>query len=348
MAKRLNPLFHPELIGARVVEVHKITPDVSSFVLQTNRGFGPKWPASESDTRHLAGQHIGVQIEANGRLQQRYFSLSSAPSSDGKITITVKQNRHAGTRFSLSLWMHRHLKVGAKLAVTRPQGEFLLAADAGTQALPMVMLCAGSGITPIMSMLRRLEQTQQSMPRLVLAIYRNSEDVLFEEELLALARRHPECSIRIHVKQVHGEFDWHQFAQSFSDVLKQSRIYACGPKQFARDAKAACGSADFVSENFGGMPELEATDGAPEQPLLITNRKQVFTISSTINLLQALEAAGLAPRFGCRAGICKQCVCLKRSGVVQNQQTGESSSAPNEWISICTHRAQSPIELVLE
>jgi stearoyl-CoA 9-desaturase NADPH oxidoreductase len=174
---------------------------------------------------------------------------------------------------------------------------------------------------------------------------------LFANELRSIARRYPACSIRIIVTAAEGAFDWQTFAQLYADVLRAAQVYACGPKRFTSDAKAVCqaaGAANFLSESYGMSTPAPADQSSGSWPLSLINRKQVFTIPAQLNLLQGMEALGLNPRFGCRAGICKQCICLKRSGLVQNLQTGERSNQSNEWISICTHQALSPVELVLE
>ena len=77
------------------------------------------------------------------------------------------------------------------------------------------------------------------------------------------------------------------------------------------------------------------------------NSGKTFTTHGTDPLLVQAERAGLSPKHGCRIGICRSCQCLKTSGTVENLQTGEVSSAPNELIRLCISTARSDVSIAL-
>jgi len=125
----------------------------------------------------------------------------------------------------------------------------------------------------------------------------------------------------------------------------------CGPHALADDIEGlyqSVGCSEKVrSESYSGrvLPRSLTTD--LNHAVSVTNTKQVFTVNARTSLLEAAEAAGLQPAFGCRIGICKTCQCTKRSGSVENLRTGEISSEPNELIQLCISVARSPLELTL-
>ena len=105
--------------------------------------------------------------------------------------------------------------------------------------------------------------------------------------------------------------------------------------------------APLHSERFVAVPLLPAS--APGTPSVVTFAAsgKTFTTSGTAPLLVQAERAGLAPKHGCRIGICRSCQCTKKSGTTENLQTGEISSAPNELIRLCISAARSDIALDL-
>ncbi len=339
-ARRINPLHQPTDIGARVVQVIAETANCKTFVLQTNRRWpGKRWPG------HTAGQHTTLTLIVNGRKLSRTFSIASAPSADGLLSITVKRTVENTRRISVSNWMFELLKTGEILSLSPPSGTFVLQPSAPKKHL---MLSAGSGITPVMAMLRSLNLAS-STPVECIHICRNESDFIFAAELRALAERYPALRLRLHFSNVSGRFDAAQLLMWVPD-LAECEVYTCGPNAFANAVDAALRAAGIQQtmhrESFGGYAITDSS-ALENHALSLNNAKQSFTVSSQSSLLTALENAGLNPAFGCRIGICKTCQCVKRSGVVKNLTTGEISDAPNELIALCMSAARSPLELTI-
>ena len=344
-ARAINPLHQAVGIGARVIEVITETPDSKTFVLQTNRRWpGKRWPG------HLAGQHTMLTLAIDGRRLSRTFSITTLAHANGRIAITVKRARSNGTRISVSNWMFEHLAVGQIVKLSAPTGDFSLKTPVASKLL---LLSAGSGITPVMAILRQLEVL--ALPGVAITfvhICRTESDFIFAKELRALAARWPALQLVVHFSHIQGRFAPSQLAQLVPD-LSQHEVYLCGPNAFADTTQAALRAAGvrqaIYVESFGGFSAApdDGLDASQKFAVSVENNKQSFTLSAQTNLLAALETVGLSPAFGCRIGICKTCQCLKRSGVVKNLRTGEISDAPNELIQLCISAPRSPLNLAI-
>lgn len=343
-AKFVNPLYHPSLIGARVVQIIDEALEVKTFVLRCNlRALGKRWIA------HVPGQHVAVTLPISGRLQTRVFSISNANSADGTVHLTVKQNRHSTHRLSVSSWMHAHLKIGATLAVSAPDGQFVLPA---VQSSPTLMLSAGSGITPVMAMLQASTSRSLSQAILFVHVCRNPSDLVFADALNRLQIAHPKLTLKLHFSAQAGRFDPQTLPRLISENnldASQMQAFVCGPNAFADSAMAALRTVKISQihvERFGGaIASVNSMDGESAHAVSFAMAKQSFTVAESAALLPALEAQGVHPAYGCRIGICKTCQCLKVSGTTQNLRTGEISDAPNEWITLCVNAARSPLVL---
>jgi ferredoxin len=150
---------------------------------------------------------------------------------------------------------------------------------------------------------------------------------------------------------------------------REPAFYVCGPASFNRQWQQLAteqGVTSLYQESFGAVfavARLEGENGentkqggssqsaqSPEQAVAVTafQHGRAVAFQSRGNLLQSLEQAGLSPRYGCRRGICKQCLCDKKSGQVQNLLTGEVSSNGAERVQLCISVALSPLELQLD
>lgn len=345
-ARAINPLHKANGIGAKVVEIITETADCKTFVLQTNQRWpGKRWPG------HQAGQHTMLTLTIDGRQLARTFSISTPDSHSGRIAITVKRGQNNGKRISVSNWMFERLSVGTILQLSEPAGDFHLAG--GTLAPKLLLLSAGSGITPVMAILRQLYASGRSDTAITfLHICRSESDFIFAAELRALTACWPALKLIVHFSSISGRFAAKQLAECMPN-LNQQTVYMCGPTAFSSDMHD--GLREFGmrhaihQESFGGFSfaQVNSEDGADTEHSLSINNKQSFTVPAQTNLLTAMENAGLNPAFGCRIGICKTCQCVKRSGVVKNLRTGEISDAPNELIQLCVSAARSPIELAI-
>jgi|CXWL01.1.fsa_nt_gi ferredoxin-NADP reductase len=333
MLSAVNPMWSTRAIPARVVAVIDETADTKTFVLQPAR----KWPG------HRAGQHVVVEVEIDGRRLHRSFSLSSNPTGDGRVHITVK--RQSGAR--VSGWMHEHLEPKQVVQLSAPSGEFV-APESGAE--PLLLLSAGSGITPAMAILRDLRARQHAGPIVFLHSCRTEQDLIFAQELRKLAASWPGLDLRIHLSAVSGRLDAAVIESLLPDYARYLAM-VCGPAGLTEAVTAlyhAAGIPERVrSESYSGrvLPRGGASDAIHAVHCKVTER--AFTARADRGLLGEAELAGLAPKHGCRIGLCKTCQCLKKSGSVENLRTGLTSSEPDELIQLCVSVARSPLELAL-
>jgi len=332
---QLHPTWSMREIRARVVEVIAETPDTRTFVLRPNR----HWKG------HRAGQHTTVEVEIDGVRHRRCYSISSAPS-DPRLAITVK--RVAGGR--VSPWLHEHVRPGHVLRLGPAAGDF--GVGDGATAAPLLLIGGGSGVTPLMSILRDLA-ARDAVRNVVLVLHARSRgEVIFGRELEALASRHAGLSLIVRLDDDpggDGGFDEQRLARLVPDFASRTTLL-CGPAglmdRVERMWARAGATARLQREQFGAPPLTVPPPGAPVAVRLTTSARTV-TADGTGTLLEQLERAGERPAYGCRMGICQTCKCRKRSGVIENLRTGAISSDPDEDIQLCISRARSDLELRL-
>ncbi len=328
----INPMWSMRDYPARVIAIVDETADTKSFVLKPVR----RWPG------HRAGQHVVLEVEIEGRRLHRSFSLSSAPAPDRCIRISVK--RQPGAR--VSGWLHERVGVGDVLRLSAPAGSF----GAADGASPLLMVSAGSGITPLMAIVEDLHARADHRPVVFIHCCRTPADFIFGDQLRELARVWPALDLRLHCSEQAGRLDVRSLAQMLPDYHRHQAL-VCGPRAMTEDIERLyrdVGAADHVrSENYSGRIPSRATATDATHAVHCSVTEQTFTSSSTASLLESAEAAGMKPAHGCRIGICKTCQCRKRSGTVENLRTGEISSEPDQLIQLCVSVARSPLELAL-
>lgn len=334
-ASRLNRLWSWQRPLARVVSCERIGPDAVTLALRRNRHCGPVLP----------GQHVNVGAEIDGRMVTRCYSPTC--HADGTLSISVKAID--GGRLS------RHL-----CDVVRPGDVVELGAGFGemtlprTTAEPWLFLAAGSGITPMASLLRDL--AARDMPATVDLMYwaRSEADLWFADELRGMAAKFP--SFRLHLfttrdvpareDVAHGRIAAPVLEQRL-DEMPNRHVYACGPAGFVDAARAllAGSVASFDAEAFS-MPEAPLAEEGEVQ-VHLAKRGLTLSLPRAATLLSALEAAGLRPASGCRMGICHTCACGKRSGATHDLLTGETASEPVSSLRLCVSRPASDLVLDL-
>jgi ferredoxin-NADP reductase len=314
-----RPTWSLGRIKARVVEILEETPDVRSLILRPNRC----WPG------FVAGQHVTVALEIRGARHHRTYSLSSKPA-DPFLRLTVK--RHAGGRVSNAL--HDQLAMGDVLVLSPPAGEFTLPL---VPPRKMLMLSAGSGITPVMSMLRDLHHRTPDRDVVFVHVCRTPTDAIFAGELRTLAASMRGLRLVTHVTAERDRLDADGLSALVPDYAERP-TWLCGSASFMEMVQArwdAEGLADGLAcERFTGPVARRRAAGVPVR-VRATRSGHSFTTTGERPLLVEAEAAGLRPKCGCRIGICRTCRCRMTSGTIENLRTGEVTSEPGQLIQLC-------------
>lgn len=338
----LNPLWSTHTTWARVVDVVDETPDTRTLFLRPGRGFAT----------HRAGQYVPVTVTIDGRRHVRTYSISSAPAAAprrGCIAITVKHV--PGGRVSEHLV--RRIARGEYVALGTPQGDFVLP-DASRPRL--LLLTAGSGVTPIRAMLQDLAARARLVDVVHLHWAPRASDVIFARGLQALVAGHP--GYRLHVLTTRDDAAAGANAAHFSQALLEQHCpdwrerdsFVCGPRGLL-DATTAHWTANDVAERlrierFQPVLAPSAADAAGGRVCL---RRSGVTIDARAgqSLLHAAEAAGLAPAHGCRMGICHTCTVTLRSGRVRDLRDGRVTEEPGARVQICVSAAAGECEVEL-
>lgn len=333
----LDPMWSLGTVRARLIERRTETADTCTLRLQPNRW----WRGFK------AGQHLSIGVEIDGVRRQRVYSLSSSATQGGWIEITVK--RQAGGL--VSNFLNEQLPLGAVLELGPASGDFNLPAPLPEAGL--LLIAAGSGITPMRSLLAELEQRLPASAAagsvVLLQVCREPADRIFGAELDALAARWPQLRILPWYTQTQGRPSAAQLLATVPDHAQRA-AYLCGPAGFMQDLEQHWqqlpGVRPLQLERFGAAP-AQVDEQAAVLQVRGNSAEQSFSSRAGAPLLSEAERAGLTPQYGCRIGICRSCQCRKRSGTVQDLVSGQISSQPNEWIRLCVSSARSDLELDL-
>jgi ferredoxin-NADP reductase len=337
----VNPLWATHQLHARVVDVWDETANARTLTLRP----GHNW------RRHRAGQHVRVGVAIRGMHHTRTYSISSAPERDDDcITITVKTM--AGGRVSQHLV--RHITPGTYLPLGVPQGDFTL-----PDAVPIrpLFITAGSGITPIMSMLRSYVM-RGKLPDIAHLHYApHSYDVIFGSELRTLAAdHHPRYRVSLIYTRELGDaaaVQRHFTAEQlnrFCPDWRERDAYACGPQSLLTALEAHWTQAGIprrlhIERFHAPWAELPADIAGGH----VRFGKSGVTTESDgrMNLLRVAEDAGLNPPHGCRMGICHSCDTRLVSGCVRDLRTGNLVDEPGATVQLCVNAAAGNVEVDL-
>ncbi len=336
-----RPWWQPQksanLHGTRVVSVRAESDRVHTYVLQPDR----RWPG------FVAGQHVAVQVELNGRLYWRTFSLSQAPShwqQTGLIELTI-QTQPQGT---VTPQLPTLLTAGSRLRITPAHGRF----TAPKTTAKALMIAGGSGITPIRSMLQQWVH-QNPTHDITLLYYNAGREPLFKAEWSALEQSMPHFRAVMIDTETSGLIQPQQLLSHCPD-LSQREVFMCGPAgmmQAAHEQLLGLGldPAQLHQESFGQAAVIPANAGHDGEPVSVHFSQSNKSINSTGShtLLQLAEQADTLPNSGCRAGICHQCKCRKTKGLVYNTLTQQHSDTGPEDIQLCVSIPLGPVSLEL-
>jgi stearoyl-CoA 9-desaturase NADPH oxidoreductase len=324
-----NPLWSARELRGRIVEVRPETHDSATLVIKPGWGFG---------FDYQPGQYMGIGLLVNGRWRWRSYSLTSAPVKGARtVTITVK----AMPEGFLSAHLVGGVQPGTIVRLAAPQGNFVLSDPAPPAVL---FVTAGSGITPVMSMLRTLVRRDQITDVLHLHSAPTAADVMFGEELDQLARDHAGYRLRVRTTRSQGRIDLSRLDAEVPD-WRQRQTWACGPEAMlkaAEQAWAAAGVQDRLHlERFAVSRAAPAGAGGT---VTFAKSGKTAVADAATSLMDAGEQAGVQMPFGCRMGICQSCVVGLVEGHVRDLRTG-AEHEPGTRVQTCISSASGDCTL---
>jgi ferredoxin-NADP reductase len=232
----------------------------------------------------------------------------------------------------VSRYLTERARPGLLVHLSQAQGEFVLPDQVPDHVL---MISGGSGITPVMSMLRTLQRRTHRGRVTFLHYAQSPEHQIFADELDA-ARR---SGYGLDVHLLHPELGDPALSPAFLERLvpgyRDLPTWACGPAPLISAVQAAYDGSDQLRVEYFRAPVATAGDAEGEVSF---SRSGATAPNTGASLLEQAEAAGLTPEFGCRMGICFSCTARKTEGTVRNVVTGVESSLPDEDIQICVNQ----------
>jgi ferredoxin-NADP reductase len=308
-------LFDPLRSGAdlrgRIVAVEPETRDAVTVTIRPGRGW----------TGHVPGQYVRIGVDVDGVRRWRAYSVTSRTDrADGFLTITVK----AMPDGVVSNHLVHHARAGTVIQLDKATGEFVLPPIHPDRTL---FITAGSGITPVMGMLRNSVDALADV--VVLHSAPTAADVIFGAELRAMAADGRLTLIERHTDAA-GMLAVDELAELVPDFAAR-RTWACGPTGLLDALEAhweSHGVADRITTERFLATVVVAGDGGT-----ITFRRSgtIVDADGATPILAAAEAAGVLMPSGCRMGICYGCVLPMREGAVRDLRTGELTTAtPHE------------------
>jgi stearoyl-CoA 9-desaturase NADPH oxidoreductase len=336
----LEALAYPHGVD-RYVELVRpllLTRDVRSEVLavrhQTPRSVTLTLRANENWRGFRAGQFVGVSVEVDGvRLTRPYSPAGSEHAPGGELELTV--STHPEGRVSRHL--RDHARPGMIVDLTQARGDFVLPECRPERVL---LISGGSGITPVMAMLRTLCEEGYAGEIGFLNYARSRALALYDLELATLVLRHEGLRVargftRARGPELTGRFS-REHVRAVTSEHAEAATFVCGPPALIDSVRAVWaedGLAEPTVETFTPPALCFDTDGAEGRVSFTVSGREAA--NSGLPLLEQAEDAGLAPDHGCRMGICNTCSCHKTAGTVRNVISGAISSAGEEQIRIC-------------
>jgi len=327
----LNPLWSARELRGEVVDVQKETEDTATVTIRPGWGFSGEYQP---------GQYVGIGLSIDGKWHWRSYSLTSVPVRDKKlISITVK----ATPEGFLSTHLVNGVEPGTIVRLASPKGDFALPDPPPAK---MLLVTAGSGITPVMAMLRSMNQRGQTSDVVHIHSAPSAKDVIFHDELQELNRGEWPYELLLHLTEDMGHLDFEAELDRLVPDWKERPTWACGPPAMLDTLEKVWAD--------GGVPEdhlhmerfvIARTDkGGEGGTVTFAISDKTIEVDGATSLLEAGEKVGIQMPFGCRMGICQTCVLPLESGHVRDFRSG-SEHGEGDRIQTCISAASGDCTL---
>ncbi|MDI6024740.1 hybrid-cluster NAD(P)-dependent oxidoreductase [Corticibacterium sp. UT-5YL-CI-8] len=323
---RTTRFWNPETDDTLVcLDVHQETHDVKTFTFASPDGklFNFK-----------AGQYFLFNFSFGLEEESRCYSISSSPQRTSTFSITVK--RVVGGR--ISNWMHDNFSQGSQIKAQGPLGSFIRPTALDKKFL---LLSGGSGITPVMSMVRELADTCEQADVIFVHAARAPKDLIFRDELTCLAGRIKQLRLHFLPEYLTGEPAWPGLSGRISPGflklavpdMSERIVMCCGPTPFMSAARTITADAGvppshYIEESFDAAilditPSIEA-EAIRTTLFAVEFAKQArkIDVSSEQTVLSSAKKAGVRIPSSCANGVCGTCKSKLVSGAVDMKHNG--------------------------
>lgn len=327
----VDPMLTWRELRAKVISVERRTDRSVTLWLAPSR----RWQG------HKAGQFIQLSTIINGVRQTRSFSPANAADGPGgalELTITAHPDG------LVSQHLHRHAHAGMVVGISEAMGEFTLPSP-----LPpsVVFISGGSGITPVLSMVRTLVADGLDGPITFVHYARSADDLPYADELGFLSNR-GHVDLRLHLTRESGG---HFSAEHLAGIegLEDAEVFVCGPRGLLTAVtdyhEQARPNRQLHTEAFTAPDPIDLDPDEPVSGAITFSRSGRSVDNDGRSLLDQAEAAGLTPESGCRMGICFSCCTTKKSGTTRNVLTGDIDSETDTQIQLCINAPVGDVEI---
>ena len=333
----------PELI-ARCVRVIDETPDVKTFTFVAE-------PSVEF--AYQPGQFVTLELEINGKVVKRAYSISSTPSRPHSLDVTVKRAAPPNDTPDappglVSNWLHDNLQAGSQVKIGSPLGDFSCVEHPSSKIL---FISAGSGITPMMSMSRWLLDTNAGSDIVFFHSARVADDIVFRQELELMTSRYSNFKLATTLTRESsnsspggrvGRFSKSMLNEIAPDFAERT-VYVCGSDSFTQQVKAILEELEFPMENYYaesfGKPKKNKKEKGNQLQLQTTlTPKEISTVSETLvlaksgvelaydsedTILETAEKEGVELPSMCKMGACHKCKLRLLEGEVRYDEEPE-------------------------
>ncbi|NDW14784.1 2Fe-2S iron-sulfur cluster binding domain-containing protein [Alteromonas genovensis] len=359
----VNPSWRDGYYQARVKSVSTLSDTSVQLILLPQK----RWP------QHTAGQHIALTVEVNGKLVTRVFTIASGQKSrqnEGTIRLVMRVKKDGVlTPYLSALSSKSATQAVSKVSVniSAPMGHFIipnavmpnaarldkpestsLKGAMPEQIKPVVMIAGGSGITPFIAMLEDLNSASsdnlQSLPIHLLYFAKENEHLL-TDELAEHKRLNTYFTYELLCRQKDGGVE--QLLDNHTD----SHWMVCGPQSLYDEVANThanlppSNDVSLDSEHFAAFPVATAQTSAEKAIFSLNHNGSSLLVDNQQTLLTQLQQAKRPVTYGCGMGICHQCQCVKKRGVVRDTRTGALSDNAEQLIQLCVSQAVTDLEL---
>ncbi len=328
----INPLWSTRELRGRIQRIDHVTDSAATVLIKP----GYRWGG------HKAGQYVRIGVDIRGVRHWRAYSLTSDPDRpDGWISITPKLVESG----VVSPYLVKHGRPGTIVSLGGVEGDFVLPDPVPKKLL---FISAGSGITPIISMLRSLCREDALGDAVLLHSARNEDDVIFGGELRQIDRSFPGFRLHEQHTSTMGRMAPEHLDQLCPDWAGRE-TFASGPGPMLDALTEHWDSHDLLErlhmERF--QPKIDGAEAGDGGTITFLKSDCKVEADGTKPILVCGEEAGLTLPFGCREGICHTCVGTLRSGKIRDLRNGQVGGQEGQSVRTCINAPEGPVEIEL-
>jgi ferredoxin-NADP reductase len=300
------------------------------------------------------GQFLTFQWTIDGQRVPRSYTISSSPTHENYVEITPKRMENG----CVSVFLNERAKPGLRVEASGPYGQFYFDEKLHRS---VVLIAAGSGITPMISILRYIGDLELATPVTLIYCVRTSADIIFQSELVRLSRSLANFKYEVCLSQPDPIWTGHSgrlteafVAQQVSDLTSHT-FFLCGPKGFMDNARQILSTLGvnqerILQESFGESKRSTPShplETRPAETVVFIHSQKVCQVSAGSTLLDLAERNEVQIPYGCRQGLCGTCATRLLSGTVQmDVEAGLTAEQKNAgYVLPCVSRAEGTVVL---